>query len=74
MKRSKPELTIRWSRKEGALLYEFNGSQSKAVGGCAASVFERLDAHQGRSFTQYLEDVGYDLTTLRFQIRKKKEV
>jgi hypothetical protein len=70
MKRSKPELTIRWSRKEGALLY----SQSKAVGGCAASVFERLDAHQGRSFTQYLEDAGYDLTTLRFQIRKKKEV
>ena len=44
---------------------------SKPTGGMLASAFERIVVFDGRTLAQELEARGYDLTTLRFQIRKK---
>lgn len=78
---TKPDLTVRWSKKEKALLYD----GSKPTGGLLAGVFEGLkmgelyhydsrDPRPGdeRTLAQELEERGYDLSTLRFSIRKKK--
>jgi hypothetical protein len=66
---SKPpaDLRVYWSRRERALVY--NGS--KPTGGMTAHHFESTPLARGRSFAKELEERGYDLTTLRFQIRKK---
>lgn len=85
-RRPPPELRIRWSKREKALLYD----GSKPTGGLLAHAFEgaklldiygmrdglaarvhQPDPSDERSLAQELDARGYDLTTLRFSIRKK---
>ncbi len=94
-RKGKPELTVRWSRAERALLYDGNSP----TGGFLSGIFERItigemnghlcglecnrngltaklnagrvNPSDGRTLAQELDARGYDLTTLRFSIRKK---
>lgn len=61
-------LKIYWSKREKALLY--NGP--KQTGGLLASLFEQHRNSDGRTLAQELDARGYDLTTLRFSIRRKE--
>ncbi len=67
MPRAKADLRVYWSKKENALVYW--GAPSE--GGCLSYVFETLEVNGGKPLKQYLEEAGYDLKTLRFQIRKR---
>lgn len=80
-------IVVRWSRREGALLY----IGCSPTGGMLAQIFERAtmldfydqrhglgakihtpDPSDERTLAQELDARGYDLSTLRFTIRKKK--
>lgn len=82
----KPDLVVRWSKREKALLYD----GCSPTGGLLALFFEHvklLDAYNQRhglgarihrpsesderSLAKELDARGYDLSTLRFSIRKK---
>lgn len=89
----KADMTIRWSKREKALVYD----GSKPTGGMLSGILERItlgdmhgylcspeckrnghyvrihrpDESDARTLAQELEARGYDLTTLRFSIRKK---
>src|SRR6185295_5417545 len=100
MSRETPDLVIRWSKRERALLYVYQNNASKALGGVLSGIIERIllgemhgnlcgaecnhnglstrirmgrppDPADKRTLAQELEARGYDLTTLRFSIRKK---
>ncbi len=87
MAKPKAELRIYWSKRENALMYYGTGSTGgllhqffdnvkmvDAYGmrhGLGAKL-HRPDESDGRSLAQELDARGYDLTTLRFQIRKKQ--
>lgn len=80
------DLRVRWSSKERALVYDGSKQtggllalffeQVKLIDaygmrtGLAARI-HRPDVSDERSLAQELEARGYDLSTLRFQIRKK---
>jgi len=92
---AKPELTVRWSKREKALIYD----GSKPTGGWLSGIFERItiaemngylcsheckqngliarihrpEESDKRTVAQELDARGYDLTTLRFSIRKKQD-
>lgn len=94
--RGKPDLAVRWSKRERALLYD----GSTPTGGMLSGILERItlgemngnmcgtecnrngltarinqgrppDPSDTRTLAQELDARGYDLTTLRFSIRKK---
>jgi hypothetical protein len=67
MKRGKPELSVRWSKRERALLYDGTGP----TGGMLSYYFEGMKWPDDKHMAAELESRGYDLTTLRFSIRKK---
>lgn len=70
--RGKPDLVVRWSRREGALVYHYQNNAGKALGSVLADVIEREELFDGkRTLAAELEARGYDLTTLRISIRKK---
>lgn len=88
MSKGRPDLRVRWSKRERALLYE----GSSPTGGMLSMFFERIklidaydqryglgaklhtpDESDERSLAQELDARGYDLTTLRFSIRRKGE-
>lgn len=79
MSRKKPDLTVKWSKRENALMY--NGS--KQTGGMTAYIFETKivhdktvlsdSSHRELTFIKELEDRGYDITTLKFSIYKKSD-
>lgn len=87
-RRPPADLRVRWSRRELALMYYGSAptggllsmflEQVKLIDaygmrtGLAAKI-HRPDASDERSLAQELDARGYDLTTLRFQIRKKAE-
>lgn len=60
-------LKVRWSKREKALIYD----GVKTSGGMLAHHFEYVPTYHAASLVKDLEERGYDLTTLRFQIRKK---
>jgi hypothetical protein len=79
----KPDLGITWSKREKALLYHYEGGKptsmllahffehikmGEAYGGWAGRTRQSNDDH---TLAQELDARGYDLTTLRFSIRKK---
>jgi len=64
--RRTPDLSVRWSKREKALLY----FGSKPTGGLLALVFEGHKPY-GKTIAEELIDRGYDLTTLRFSIRRR---
>lgn len=78
----KPDLSVRWSKRERALLYHYEGSKPTSM--LFAHFIEGItmgDAYgypgreskpdDNRTLAQELNARGYDLTTLRFSIRKK---
>lgn len=85
MKRNKPDQAVRWSRREKALLYHYEGQKPTSM--LIAHVFEGIKMGEmygdypgrvkqpgdDRTFAQELEARGYDLTTLKFSIRKKEQ-
>jgi len=85
VRRGKPDQSVRWSKRERALLYHYEGQKPTSM--LIAHVFEGItmgDLYGGyagrerqpgddRTFAQELEARGYDLTTLKFSIRKRQE-
>ena len=82
MSRPRPDLRVRWSRRDRALLYGYE--RDKPTSMVLAGFFEGLtmgalydyrgrDPKPGdeRTLAQELDARGYDLTTLRFSIRRK---
>ena len=63
-----PDLRVYWSKREKALMYYAPGP----TGGVLSYHFEQTLTTQDVALTKLLEDRGYDLTTLRFSIRKNK--
>lgn len=73
MTRSKPgEQRAYWSRGERDVVYDNGGDGAcKPTSMLIAHAFEKVTVHEGRSLRAELEARGYDLTTLRFSIRRK---
>lgn len=70
--RVKPDLVVRWSRRERALVYAYQSNAGKALGSVLAGVIERDELFDSkRTLAAELDARGYDLTTLRISIRKK---
>lgn len=67
MSKPKPDLRVYWSKRERALVYD----GAKTAGGMLSYHFEVVPTLHHPSLVKDLEDRGYDLTTLRFSIRKK---
>lgn len=61
------DLAAYWSKSENALVYD----GTKTSGGMLAHAFEHTPTLHAASLVKDLEERGYDLTTLRFTIRKK---
>lgn len=85
----KPELRIYWSKREKALLYDgrketggmlsyiFENIKIIDIYGQRHGLGAKLhtpDESDERTFAQELDARGYDLTTLKFSIRKKPGV
>jgi hypothetical protein len=83
MGRGKPDQSIRWSKRERALLYHYE--REKPTSMLIAHFIEGItmgDAYRyagrehragdDRTLAQELDARGYDLTTLRFSIRRKE--
>lgn len=73
--RTKPELRVEWRKRDpdggrGNALYYFGNAPT---GGLLAYVLERMRVHDGKTLAEELAERGYDLSTLRFSIRKRKE-
>lgn len=84
VRRAKPDQSVRWSKRERALLYHFECEKPTSM--LIAHVFEGIKmgdlySYTGRekqpgddhTFAKELEARGYDLTTLKFSIRKKEK-
>jgi hypothetical protein len=63
----RPVLYVKWSRREKAHVY---GGVSKQSGGMLAHFFEGIAWPDDKNLVRELEARGYDITTLRFSIRK----
>lgn len=88
MRRSKADLRAYWSKRERAVVYDGNKQTGGLLAlffeqvalidayamrtGLAATV-HRPDPSDERSLAHELDARGYDLTTLRFEIRKKAD-
>lgn len=59
-----PGLRVRWSKREKDLLFEYD--KHKWDGHYLYSVFTK-------AFTAELESRGFDVTTLRFTVKRKTE-
>lgn len=78
--KAKADQSIKWSKREKALLYHFE--RDKPTSMLIAHFFEGIlmgRAYGGavqegdnRTLAQELDARGYDLTTLRFSIRRKE--
>lgn len=83
MSRPRPDQRVRWSRRERALLYSYEREKPTSMliahffegltQGQASGVMDKSDPRYGRTLAQELEARGYDLTTLRFSIRRKAD-
>lgn len=62
-------LLVRWSKRERDLLFAWD--KHPPDGHLMHYAFNVVPVHGGRSLAQELDERGYDLTTLRFQIRRK---
>lgn len=68
-------LYVRWSKREKDLLYNY---PRKSDAGILINYFEQLESSatcdgKVRNMRQELEARGYDLTTLKFSIKRKKQ-
>lgn len=62
---------VRWKRRDGALSYHWEAG-SKPTAMFVADCFENIRTYTGKTLVQELQDRGYDVTTLRFSIKKKQ--
>lgn len=72
---------VYWCKKERDIVYwkdgtieMDDGTEMTATGAtsqCIHHAFDIVEVHDGKSLTKLLEERGYDLTTLKFEIRKK---
>jgi hypothetical protein len=72
---------VYWDKKERDIVYWKDGTiemddgtemtASGATGHLLHYAFDCVEVHDGRSLTKELEARGYDMTTLKFEIRKK---
>jgi hypothetical protein len=82
VRRERADQRVRWSKREKALLYGWE--REKPTSMLIAGIFEgvtmgEINNYPGRekrpgdvrTFAQELDARGYDLTTLRFEIRRK---
>lgn len=69
------ELLVKYGQEHGErdLFYCWpeNGEGMKRDSGIVMNAFEVADVYEGRSLRQELELRGYDITTLKFSIKKK---
>ncbi len=88
MPRKPADLRVRWSKRQRALMYIGSAPTGGMLAlflegvklidaygfraGLAAKI-HRSDASDERTLAQELDARGYDLTTLRFQIRRKAQ-
>lgn len=74
MKAKPGEIKIGWNRREQDVGYAWGGDgASKADGNLMMGVFGLTPMFTGKTLTAELEARGYDLTTLRFSIQRKRE-
>lgn len=65
-------LWARWSKRERDLLFSWDAMQSgSAHGHLLHGFFDIVQSSNGKSLVEELEARGFDITTLRFSIRKK---
>lgn len=63
------DLRVRWSKRERDLMFAYE--QHPSDGHLMYGAFCVTPVCDGKSLADELDARGYDLTTLRFQIRKK---
>ena len=79
----KADQSVRWSKREKALLYHYEGDKPTSmfiahllegikVGDMYAYAGRTKNERDALTFAQDLELRGYDLTTLKFSSRKKQ--
>lgn len=75
MAQAKPgELRMQWSKRENDLAFSWGGEGAcKADSNLLATALAMTPIAGGRTLRGQLEERGYDITTLRFSIRRKKE-
>jgi hypothetical protein len=76
-----PGHKVYWSKKEQDIIFWHDGTvemddgteitASKATGHLLHTAFDCTPIFDGKSLVKLLEERGYDLTTLKFEIRKK---
>ena len=69
-KREPAALRVRWSKRERDLMFAWD--KHPPDGHLLYGAFCRAAVDGERSLVEDLEARGYDLTTLRFQIRRKR--
>lgn len=81
---AKPDLSVKWSKKEKDFLVDWTGHTydednelvreggTKKDGGLLWDHFDFTKGCLGTSLLEELEQRGYDLTTLKFSVSKKK--
>lgn len=74
MTKAKPgELRMAWGKREGDLVVCGGDGICRADGNLLATALAMTPIAGGRTLRGQLEERGYDITTLRFSIRRKKE-
>lgn len=66
------ELLVKYGKSEGELdlFYCYNGVGMKPDSRVLMNAIERVEVFDGKSLKDVLTDRGYDITTLKFTIRK----
>ncbi len=70
------KLTFKWSKREKDLICHFPDSPDGALvfDSFTSERFRPASKIWSKSFVAELKERGYDITTLKFSIKKKKEV
>lgn len=69
-KTNKNSLWLLWSKKHKDIMYKWPNHKNDAI--MLDTYFNYLKFHQCDTLLKELEKRGYDLTTIRFSIRKKE--
>ncbi len=72
-KRKQPEPRVTWSKRESDLMFHFDKQKadSHLMHAMLCAPRRNVDGESDPSIVDELEARGYDLTTLRFSIRRK---
>ena len=70
MKPKCPQLSARWSRREKDILFDWDDGIGKPDGHLLYYYLCCLTSPDGKTLVGELKARGYDITTLRFSVRK----